>query len=284
MPVHPAVLNSVVRITSAGDLRGSGFIVYIPSEAVDGHMWSYLVTAHHVVRGHESLIEIDVPDPQIIGDIAEGIPVRDWVQPVPHVDLAVARFPLELVPRYQGFLLEHFMPERSGIGLGGQILYVGIFAPENAPMARAGNVGAVEVPIRTYDEFGDIQYRYDADLVDCRSYKGFSGSPCLATLSYAVLDRPAQIPPALLPRHEDGSPVELRNLATIAAFCGIITRHYGDEAAADAEGAVSRFGVCVMLSSDYVRLGLMAPDLVAQRREWDDQLLSAGGPPPPNQT
>ena len=45
MPLHPRLLNSVVRITSAGELRGSGSIVCVPSEAVPRKQWPYLVTA-----------------------------------------------------------------------------------------------------------------------------------------------------------------------------------------------------------------------------------------------
>jgi hypothetical protein len=154
MPLHPRVLNSVVRITSVGGLIGSGFIVSVPSESVPGKQWPYLVTAHHVIRGHEGLVEIDVPDPEIIGDIAEGIPIKGWVQPVPEVDLAIAPYPVDLAPRYQGVMLDHFMPRGSGIGLGGEILYVGIFAPENVPMARAGSIGAPNVPITVEDGSG----------------------------------------------------------------------------------------------------------------------------------
>ena len=66
----------------------------------------------------------------------------------------------------------------------------------------------------------------------------------------------------------------LRNLVTVSAFCGILTRHYGDETVPEADGAASRFGVCVMLPSDYVRLGFTAPDVVAQRRKWDEDLVS----------
>ena len=275
MPLHPRLLNSVVRITSAGELRGSGSIVCVPSEAVPRKQWPYLVTADHVIRGHEGMIEIDVPDPEIIGDIAEGIRVGGWVQPVPEVDLAIAPFPADCVPRYQGFMLDHFMPRGSGIGLGGEILYVGIFAPENVPMARAGSIGAINVPVSPRDEVGNVRYRYDADLVDCRSYKGFSGSPCLSLVSYSADDTAPRLSPALAPRHEDGSPIALRNLVTVSAFCGILTRHYGDETAPEADRAASRFGVCVMLPSDYVRLGFMAPDVVAQRRTWDEDLVSA---------
>lgn len=275
MPLHPSLLNSVVRITSAGELRGSGSIVYVPSEAVRGKQWPYLVTADHVIRGHEGMIEIDVPDPEIIGDIAEGIRVGGWVRPVPEVDLAIAPFPVACVPRYQGFMLDHFMPRGSGIGLGGEILYVGIFAPENVPMARAGSIGAINVPVSPRDEFGNVRYRYDADLVDCRSYKGFSGSPCLSLLSCSAHDSAPGLSPALAPRHEDGSPMAVRNLVTVSAFCGILTRHYGDASAPGADGAASRFGVCAMLPSDYVRLGFMAPDVVAQRRKGDEDLVSA---------
>jgi hypothetical protein len=110
-------------------------------------------------------------------------------------------------------------------------------------MARGGNLGALDVPV-DYTRFG-LRYRYSGDLLDCRSYEGFSGSPCVATLSYAVLDSiPSDLPPNTVPANPDGESPQLRNLATLASFCGILTRHYSDENVSDAHGAVSRYSVC----------------------------------------
>jgi hypothetical protein len=39
MPLDPKVLNSVVRISSAGDLLGTGFIVGVESESIRGKLW-----------------------------------------------------------------------------------------------------------------------------------------------------------------------------------------------------------------------------------------------------
>ena len=101
----PELFNSVVRITSAGELRGSGSIVYVPSETVPGKRRPYLVTAHHVIRGHEGIIEIDVPDPEIIGDIAKTTSAAGFSRCLTEVDLAVAPFPVESVPRHPSFTL-----------------------------------------------------------------------------------------------------------------------------------------------------------------------------------
>jgi hypothetical protein len=248
------MLNSVVRITTAGDLQGSGSIVGVESETIRGRHWPYLVTADHVIRS-QVLIELDVPDPQIHGELFKSVPVEGWRQPLPEVDLAVAPFPYDHVPRYQNFLLERFVPSEAVVPLGGQVLYLGIFEPAQVPMARGGNLGALDAPI-DYTRFG-VRYRYAADLLDCRSYKGFSGSPCVATLSYAVVDSVASdLPPNTVPANPDGSEPQLRNLATLASFCGILTQHYSDENSCDAHGAVSRYGVCVMLPCDYVRAAL----------------------------
>jgi hypothetical protein len=44
MSLDPVLLNNVVRITSAGDLLGSGSFVAVRSESGSGIDWPYLVT------------------------------------------------------------------------------------------------------------------------------------------------------------------------------------------------------------------------------------------------
>lgn len=264
MPLDPKVLNSVVRISSAGDLRGTGSIIGVMSDLIPKRLWPYLITAHHVIRS-QVLIEIEVPDPLTHGDLFEPVPVDNWEQPLPGVDLAIAPFPFDApgIPRYQAFPLEYFVPDGSVVPLGGPILYLGIFAPLDRPMARAGNLAALDVPMKT-DE-----YSYQADLVDCRSYGGFSGSPCLSTMSYVIWDsEAAEQPPSVVPQDRDGNPLRLGNTATIGRFCGMFTAHYHDE---NPEGAVSRYGVGVMLPSDYIRAALMTHEQA--RREADEALI-----------
>lgn len=261
MPLDPRLLDSVVRISSAGDLLGTGSIVAVPSEAKPRASWPYVVTAHHVIT-NQVLVEIEVPDPLTHGRLFDPVPVSDWRQPIPNVDLAIAPFPSELVPRAQSASLVQFVPEGAVVPLGGNVFYLGVFAPLGVPMARGATLGALDVLIEKEG------YRYHADLVDCRSYGGFSGSPCFSTLSYAVRDAAdVTMPQELVPRRADGSAVPLMPLGSVAAFCGIFTAHYSDKAPVD--GVVSRYGVGVMLPCDYVREALMTDEAENERREWD---------------
>jgi hypothetical protein len=273
MPVDPRMLNCVVRISSAGDLLGSGSIIAVESEAVPGLRWPYVVTAHHVIENQVE-IALEVPDPLTHGAMFEPIPCGGWYQPLLDVDLTIAPFPQALVPRYQNLHLDkHFVPEGRVVPLGGQIFYLGVFAPLNVPMCRPANLGALDIPI---DKEG---YTYRADLVDCRSYKGFSGSPCFSTIEYAVLDEPLPAMPEQVQR-ADGTTPQLGQVAHLASFCGIFTAHYSDEVLA--EGVVSRYGVGVMLPCDYVRDALMTDDAAAERRLADDEWKArkaAEGPP-----
>jgi hypothetical protein len=262
MPLDTRVLNSVVRISSAGELVGTGSIISVPSEANPRAGWSYVVTAHHVVAAaREILIEIEVPDP-----LAEGrrlfppVQCDDWRQPSPGVDLAIAPLPTELVPRYQSASFSEFIPEATIVPLGGEIIYLGIFAPLGIPMARAAILGTQEVPIK------QPGYEYKGDLVDCRSYGGFSGSPCFSLMDFAT-DEPPRVGDTERPRRPDGSVIALNPISTLSLFCGIFTAHFSDEQAAG--GVVSRYGVGVMLPCAYVREALMTDEAKNERREWD---------------
>jgi hypothetical protein len=260
MPLDPRLLNSVVRISSADALLGTGSLISVPSEGIEGAFWPYVVTAHHVVA-NQVLVEIGVPDPLGHG-LFKPVAVDDWRQPIPDVDLAIAPFPLELVPRFLSAGLPQFVPEGMVAPLGSEIFYLGIFAPREVPMARAATLGALRVPI----ESGG--YRYVADLVDCRSYGGFSGSPCLSVMQYANPDARVELTSeGGPPLRADGTPIPLMSLGSMASFAGIFTAHYSDEASAG--GVVSRYGVGVMLPCDYVREGLMTDEAKSERREWD---------------
>lgn len=266
MPLDPRMLNSVVRISSAGDLLGTGSLVGVMSEAIPGKRWLYLVTAHHVIK-NQIEIAADVPDPLTLGETFPPVAVEEWRQPLPGVDLAVAPFPTGLLPRCQAFPLEEFVPKGHIVPLGGPIYYLGIFEPLGVPMGRPANLGALNAQPRHDD------YHYRAHLVDCRSYEGFSGSPCVATVSYAILDDVPVEPPAGAPQRADGSYLTLGKIASLARFCGIFTAHYSDPIAA--EGVISRYGVGVMLPSDYIRDALMTDEARAERAAADEAHLAA---------
>src|SRR5580698_9331317 len=100
MAIDLRMLNGVVRVTSAGTLLGTGSLVGVPSESDPRFRWPYVVTAHHVIKNQVE-VELEVPDPLTHGTLFDPIPCTAWRQPLPGVDLAIAPFPIELVPRFQ---------------------------------------------------------------------------------------------------------------------------------------------------------------------------------------
>lgn len=172
MPLNPFILNSVVRITSAGDLLGTGSIIGVPGEATPERLHPYVVTAHHVIK-NQVLTELGVPDPLEHGTMFPPFPCQDWWKPYEDVDLAIAPLSHGYIPRFQATSMEQFLPKDYAPGLGWQVYYLGIFEPLNVPMCRMAYLGALDIPISKEG------YSYRADLLDFRSYDGFSGSPCL---------------------------------------------------------------------------------------------------------
>lgn len=263
MPLQLDSLYSAVRITDAGDLKGTGFLVRVRSEAGHGS-YSYLVTAHHVIRSPVQ-IEVEVPNPFANGALYPPKIITDWRQPLGEVDLAIA-------PYDNGDDQSHYAVWSDAIwpghpDLGGQIYYVGMFEPLNRPMARAGTIGALE-----QEGLRHSQGRYDfpAHLVDCRSYEGFSGSPCSMEVAFARLDGkdvPAWVPQADLP---------LAGMNYYTLLCGMFTAHYTDNDPSVVQGVVSRAGVGVMLPGRLILEALMTEDARKERRGWDkDRALAA---------
>lgn len=105
--------------------------------------------------------------------------------------------------------------------------------------------------------------------MDCRSYKGFSGSPVFSTLSYAVLRETNNLPPVARLSDETGE-LPLGSISHAASFAGVFTAHFSDEESA--EGVVSRYGIGVMVPCDYVREILMDDHLAKGREEADQEL------------
>ncbi len=281
MPLNAVAMHAAVRITSIGSLLGTGFCITVDSESIPGVKWGYLLTAHHVIR-HQIEIDAEVPNPFSNGELYPPVRVEDWRQPLKDVDLAIAPFQRPADRAYHGIDLDaHVIPtERVPVpALGRTVYYVGIFAPLGRPMVRSGTIGALDqegIP----HEGGYTQL---AHLVDCRSYDGFSGSPCFIELGFAT--DTATLPPS---PHRDATvpPLKAPNYYTL--LCGMFTGHFTDEERA--EGVVSRYGVGAMLRGNEIKEALMTEKARAERRQWDAEhaashaastppLKSASGPP-----
>jgi hypothetical protein len=264
MWLDPKIPSIAVRISSAGTLLGTGFILTVASESIPGKEWTYVVTAHHVIRG-QAEIEIEIPDP--LGDhkLSPPIELADWRHPIETADLAIAPlFEAEhnrlAVDLETSVVAPNLVPP-----LGCMVLYIGIFAPLEVPMARSGTLGALEVPIQKSYPDGTA-YSYPGHLIDCRSYGGFSGSPCFTQIAYGVAnDTPetlADVPPLI-----DGKPRELTPIVYQNMLAGMFTAHYSDSESQD--GIVSRYGVGVMLRSAEIWRALMTDEAKEERRRWD---------------
>ena len=99
-------------------------------------------------------------------------------------------------------------------------------------------------------------YEYDAHLGDCRSYAGFSGSPCFVEITFPSLtpqDSIVPAPPELGP---------LGRLRHLHLLCGMLTWHLERS---DNIAETSVYGVVVMMTSDEIWRAPMSPCLVKGR-------------------
>lgn len=162
---------------------GTGFIVNVPSR-IENVYFEYVVTASHVVAsGRETSVRIRKRDGG-----SKDVPVHEWIHH-PGADVAAAPF------RGDGEMHLLNVPvtslcwpdsERLHPDLGDRIYFLGLLAvpgaralaERNVPMVRSGTIGAMyqdDIPFEWPD--GSIR-NFQAHLIDCRSYGGFSGSPC----------------------------------------------------------------------------------------------------------
>lgn len=252
------MLLASVRINSVEELRGTGFVVTVDSETLPDVRWGYVITAFHVVQ---SQIESNVVayDPTRGGAAYPPVPISDWRRPLPEVDLALAPFSLEGRPIYAVRLEDHVVPTQmiEGPNLGAHVYYVGVFTIVDRMMARSGTLGALDVE-------GVSGHGAPVHLLDCRSYAGFSGSPCFFEIAYGT-DRAQEAP---YPGPDASIP--FTSMAYFQLLCGILVQHFSDDASS--QGLTSRYGVGVMVRSQEIHAALMTREAIAERREWDQEL------------
>lgn len=291
MTINKEVFHSAVRIIGDkdGDRApiGTGFFVDIPREGIDNQRPSaapgplrepatcrYLITTRHVLNGQTN---VEVVGWSRAGGHLGPFPVPDWRVPDESLDLAIA--PFRVAPTYSSglslspsgiqlnvipntFFATHpryFFPtvDVTQLHLGGTIFYVGLLAPPyDRLMVRSGTLGAIDER-----DFPHAIGTYTCHLVDCRSYAGFSGSPCFYVVPFTRLTPMATPSPGLATAGPVGSPVNRPVLV------GIFTQHLNDSS--PSVEAVSRYGIGVMLRVEDIQAVLMSPAFIRDRLEWD---------------
>jgi hypothetical protein len=265
-------MNSAVRIIGdvpderlitkrRRDAIGTGFLVSVRSAAIEGVRYSYVVTAHHVLE-NQTKIEVAAPDPFKMGVLQAPVEVRHWVQPLPKVDLAIAGFGGVLDGGWAGLELErNVLPSNILPPLGSVVHFIGLLAPLDRPMARSGTIGA----LNQVGVVVDADYEYPAHLVDCRSYDGFSGSPCFVVFATPILEEsklPLPMPTGVDPDLPRGS-IEYH-----ALVCGVFNEHLTDKSP-----EVSRYGVGIVLPSRAIWSALMTEENQRIRQELDEEAI-----------
>jgi Trypsin-like peptidase domain len=266
------IIGDIDRVDAEGGVVGrvrgvigTGFCLRVQGDAC---RYGYLLTAAHVLDGQEN-VEVQFADPGAEGDLQPPIKFTDWRYPIDGLDLAVS--PLFTNPDVRDawvMILDmepNLVPSERvpTLHLGSRIFYIGLLDPLGRPMARSGTIGALHQTGLEHEG----GYVYKAHLIDCRSYEGFSGSPCFAELRFTALS--GVEPPIELPK--EARDVEVGPTFSLAVPCGMFTEHVDEN---NADGAVSRYGVGVMLRGEEIREALMSDELVAERRRKDAELAA----------
>jgi hypothetical protein len=167
--------------------------------------------------------------------------------------------------------------------LGDQVYFVGLLAnaesmvQENIPMVRSGTLGRryqERVPLKHGD--GRVSF-HQAHLIDCRSYAGFSGSPCFAEFK--------------APMRQGQPGVFIAGMSAVPEIrcIGLISGHWEDLAKAQvsldfADDPLAKgirvpvnTGVGIVTPIEKVRECLMDEDLVTARQQMDAAVAALKG-------
>jgi hypothetical protein len=274
MPLSKSHLYSAVRIIGALDpnvdlekkgVIGTGFLMDLDIErdTGDGFHYRYVVTAAHVLD-EQFEVQIQVPHPATgaLGD-PHAIKRSAWKSPLENFDLALAPWDV-----YPGVGIPIDMVRKEPLALGAVVSYVGILTAFSRPLAmvRSGTIAALDVEGLKFDS----HYTFPAHLIDCRSYDGFSGSPCYSQTPFVVGD--PQIPLETIkeqfPLHgsnlEREGAISMNRVGTHFEFIGMFARHTTDDFDGKG-GAVNRFGIGVMLRAQDIVTALMSDELEQDR-------------------
>jgi hypothetical protein len=165
-------------------LRGTGFITDVPSADAE-NTFLYVVTAAHVVRPLATRFVRLRDRDGAAWDLV--IPNDDW-DFHPTEDIAIGQFsvdPQEIDLAIMPTTMFVGRAETQRVpGPGDDVFFAGLLGlvesmgARRIPMVRTGSIGALHqegIPMRLGD---GTRIRVHGHLIDCRSFGGFSGSPC----------------------------------------------------------------------------------------------------------
>lgn len=260
------------------ELVGTSFVVMISVPAVSAYHL-YVVTAAHVV---ESLTHSFVRVP-VEGGVRD-MDVPKWFTNGMH-DVAVAPIVLPEDNAVLGVTsLDSFVDDEAWeedtefykgmhIQLGDVVYFIGLLgkinamAEQNIPVVRSGTIarlGQERVPIQMPD--GSLHY-ITAHLIDCRSFSGFSGSPCYVQWQRAgVLWNPET--------GQQGIGTKERT-----ALLGLVAGHFDDLTNVRSAGKANphlespvNTGIGYVIPAEYIRETLMQEELVQMRKDAEREL------------
>lgn len=276
------------RLTDQGlperKIEGTGFFVRMGSGSVS-HF--YVVTAAHVVDGSApSFVRVPLKDGS-----AHDLDVPEWISHRKH-DVAVA--PIRVLPMNHNLASTHVgqfiddeqwaagipdWPQPFEMQLGDVVYFIGLLGKveamtkRNIPLVRTGTLGRLwqeDLPVRRGPH--DATRYITAHLIDCRSFAGFSGSPCYIQRSVpniirrgiesfmATTYRTALL--GLIGGHfDDWHPLRDREAYEYEQVGGGI----GD----NVEAPVST-GVGYVIPAEFIRETLMRKELIEMRQEADE--------------
>ncbi|MGC2297102.1 MAG: serine protease [Candidatus Dormiibacterota bacterium] len=278
LPLDAQMLHTAVRVigesaTSTSRRRkrlaiGTGFLMTVNSATKPNVRYGYVLTAAHVLKDHPGKWEIQIPH-IYTGVLSEPMVVTDWQTPIPKLDLAVAMVPPSAGQTWTALPIETAVAEypRGGLfpHLGEPVYYIGILMPLDRAMVRSGTLGAIDQEGVDHDG----GWEYPCHLVDCRSYGGFSGSPCFVEFAFPGLTpRPLPAAMRLLEQHPSAPGGEFGRMGYFAAFCGMFTESLADKSLGI---PYTRYGVGVMLRAAEIQEALMSEKLVEERRLLDEE-------------
>ncbi len=249
---------------------GTGFFLSHPTQASlppGSNLHEYLVTAAHVVRGvAQTMVRVNTGDGGV-----EDLPVPEWTYH-PTEDVAVAPVAFDRSRTKQQPLWPGVIPILSDYRLGERVYFVGLLGrlsamvKSNTPIVRSGTLGRLDqpgIPLRWPN--GDLVY-VTAHLIDCRSYNGFSGSPCFIQKDAIHVPNPGFSSDTFKPAEQSG-------------LLGVVAGHFDDMA----ELTVSRdayvlpdgsrvrapvnTGVGVVTPARYITETLQLEELVEMRKD-----------------
>jgi len=265
-------------------IEGTAFLVRVSSVSLPHLSYNYAVTAAHVVDGDaESFVRVPVEDRLI------DLQVPEWISHRKH-DVAVA--PIVLPPRHKCSsthlsdfiddnhwrLADDYFGRPFDPELGELVYFISLLGKieamteSNIPMVRSGTLGRLwqdHLPVQRTP--ADAEKHITAHLIDCRSFAGFSGSPCYVQQSQAAF------------REASNGNLNLENFER-TALLGLIGGHFDDwqkASDAQAEGNISdnikarvSTGVGYVIPAEFIRETLMHEDLVEARRKGDETVAA----------